>query len=126
MLMPTITRTLFSLILTFVVLAVEPKLIALTKAGISIDGAWLRKRSPGPYLLDQPNATYTLTTDVHTKGTAFLVAAADVTLDLNGHEVVYGDSDPVVVPNGGFEEGSGTTVPGWDLSGAPNARLAPN
>src|SRR5262249_55062835 len=30
------------------------------------------------------------------------------------------------VGNGGFEEGSGRQVPGWDLSRAPAAELAPN
>ena len=28
--------------------------------------------------------------------------------------------------NGGFESGSGTNVPGWNITGAPTAALAPN
>jgi hypothetical protein len=93
---------------------------------IAIDGSWLAARGPGPYVLDQPGATYVLGTDVRTAGTAFVVAAPNVTLDLNGHTVVYGDSAPLGLRNGGFEEGTGNVVPGWDLSGAPAATLAPN
>ncbi len=93
---------------------------------VVINPAWLAQHGAGPYLLDQANTTYVLTTDVDTLGTAFVVGAAGVTLDLNGHTVVYGDASPVQVTNGGFEQGSGKTVPGWDLSGAPQAVLAPN
>jgi hypothetical protein len=55
-----------------------------------------------------------------------VVGAADVTLDLNGHTVLYGDGLPPAVANGGFEQGSGRSVPGWDLRDALCARLAPN
>src|SRR5262249_45422574 len=70
--------------------------------------------------------TYVLMTDVHTTGTAFVVGAANVTLDLHGHTATYGDSNPITVVNSGFEQGTGRTVPGWDLSAAPSAALAPN
>ncbi|MBI1913917.1 MAG: right-handed parallel beta-helix repeat-containing protein [Planctomycetes bacterium] len=99
---------------------------------IAIDADWLAGaparagRGPGPYVLDQAGATYVLGTDVRTEGTAFVVAAPDVTLDLNGHTVVYGDSAPLGLRNGGFEEGSGRDVPGWDLSDAPAASLTSN
>jgi hypothetical protein len=33
------------------------------------------------------------------------VDAPDVVLDLGGHTVAYGDVPPLVVRNGGFEEG---------------------
>jgi hypothetical protein len=93
---------------------------------ITIDQAWLAARGAGPYVLDQPHTAYTLTTDVTTPATAFVVAAAHVSLDLGGHQVVYGDAPPPALVNGGFEQGSGRDVPGWDLSGAPDAALAPN
>src|SRR5947209_1043884 len=63
---------------------------------------------------------------VTTPGTAFVVAAAHVTLDLGDHKVVYGDAAPPVLVNGGFEEGRDRDVPGWDLGGAPDAALAAN
>lgn len=42
-----------------------------------------------PYVLDRPNTTYVLERDVIADGTAFVITADDVTLDLDGHEVVY-------------------------------------
>ena len=93
---------------------------------ISIDANWLARQGPGPYVLNQAGATYVLKTNVDTRGTAFVVAAPNITLDLNGHAVVYGDSNPVTVVNGGFETGSGRNVPGWNLTQASSASLAPN
>lgn len=93
---------------------------------VTIDRDWLAQHGPGPYLLDQPRTTYLLKTDVRTAGSAFVVDAPDVTLDLGGHEVVYGDGPPLTVANAGFENGSGRDVPGWDLKDAPAAELAPN
>ena len=93
---------------------------------ILIDSNWLAQRGAGPYLLDQAGMTYVLMTDVRTAGTAFVGTAANVTLNLNSHTVTYGDSTPATVVNAGFEQGTGTSVPGWDLSGAPAAALAPN
>ena len=91
-----------------------------------IDRGWLAARGAAPYLLDTAGTTYVLRTDVRAEGTAFVVGAAGVTLDLNGHTVTYGDGVPPTVVNGGFEEGSGRSVPGWDLRAAPCARLASN
>jgi hypothetical protein len=98
----------------------------LLSGGITIDSAWLSQHGPAPYLLDQASTSYTLATNVDVPGTAFVVAASNVTLDLGGHSVTYGDSAPLAVPNGGFEQGtSPTDVPGWDLSGAPTAQRLP-
>src|SRR5262249_41857371 len=72
-----------------------------------------------PYLLTQANTTYVLATDVDVPGTAFVDGAANVVFDLNGHTVTYGDSAPITVTNGGFEQG--TT--GWDLGGSPTATV---
>ena len=44
-----------------------------------------------PYVLDKPNTTYLLTRDITAKRTAIEVTAANVTLDLDGHTVVYHD-----------------------------------
>lgn len=41
---------------------------------------------------NQPNTTYILCTDVVTNGGAFEIAKAGVTLDLNGHKVVYNNA----------------------------------
>jgi hypothetical protein len=47
---------------------------------------------PTPYILDKKNAYYILTEDIKAKGTAIEIAAEGITLDLNGHTVVFGDS----------------------------------
>jgi hypothetical protein len=93
---------------------------------IAIDASWLAQRGAGSYVLDSPRTIYTLATDVTTPGTAFVVGAPHVTLNLNGHTVTYGNASPIIVTNGGFEEGAGRVVPGWDISGASAAALAPN
>lgn len=93
---------------------------------VVINREWLDERGGAPYILNQPNTTYALATDVRVEGTAFFVDAPNVTLDLQRHTVVYGDGKPIVVANGGFEEGSRRSVPGWDLSQAPAAELAEN
>jgi hypothetical protein len=93
---------------------------------IVINEEWLAQRGQAPYVLDQPDTTYVLTTDVRTAGTAFVIVASNVVFNLNQHRIIYGDGKPVMVSNGGFEEGNGRSVPGWDLSRAPAAELAPN
>ena len=86
---------------------------------IPIDSTWLTNNGPAPYVLNQAGATYQLQTDVTTNGTAFVVLNKNITLDLNGHTVTYGNSAPVTVTNGGFETGSGTSVPGWNITQGP-------
>lgn len=93
---------------------------------INIDSAWLSSQGSAPYVLSQPNTTYVLETDISTPGTAFVVAAPNVAFDLNGHTVTYGNVTPVVVANGGFEQVSGRSVPGWNLNSASSAAIAPN
>ncbi len=92
---------------------------------IHIDSAWVQQAAGNPIVLNQSQATYVLETDVTVAGTAFVVAAPDVTFDLNGHTVVYGQSDLITVMNGDFEQGSENTVAGWDLVEAPAARKVP-
>jgi hypothetical protein len=93
---------------------------------IVIDDGWLNRQGRGPFILDQPGTRYVLATDVRTDGTAFVVKAGAVELDLNGHAVTYGDRAAPTIRNAGFEEGTERDVPGWDLSEAPRARLADN
>jgi hypothetical protein len=105
-----------------VLLTLEPREVP---ADVSIDATWLAARS-APYLLDQADTTYQLATDVTTRATAFVATAANVTLDLNGHTITYADAPAPVVANGGFEQAAADgSIPGWDLSAAPTARLAP-
>ncbi|WP_152053757.1 PKD domain-containing protein [Tautonia marina] len=93
---------------------------------ILIDQAWLAARGDGPYYLDQADTTYVLQTDVTVEGTAFIVLNSNITFDLNGHTITYGNSAPIHVPNAGFEDGSSPTdAPGWDLSQAPSVLRAP-
>lgn len=88
---------------------------------INIDQSWLNARGSGPYYLDQSGKTYQLQTDVVTKGSAFAIVASNVIFDLNGHTITYDNATPIVVPNGSFELGSGTSATGWNASAAPNA-----
>jgi hypothetical protein len=76
-----------------------------------------------PYALDQATTRYVLETDVQADGTAFVIAAAGVTLDLNGHTVTYNNAAASVVTNPDYETDpiGSTTVTGWDTSGAAAA-----
>src|SRR2546423_13335874 len=113
-------------IVAFITLVLAIPAGAGSPATVPITNAWLQERGSGPYLLNKPNTVYRLDTDVQTQGTAFVVGAANVVLDLNKHVVTYGNSVPIAVRNGGFEEGSSPTdVPGWDLTGAPGALRKP-
>jgi len=45
-----------------------------------------------PFVLDKAGATYVLTEDVTADGTAFVITGSNVTLDLDGHTVVFGNN----------------------------------
>jgi len=45
-----------------------------------------------PFVLDRAGAAYVLTRDVAADGDAFVITAADVTLDLDGHTVTFGNN----------------------------------
>src|SRR5690554_1988556 len=45
-----------------------------------------------PYILDQPGTTYLLSEDIVADGTAIHIAASDITVDLNGHRIIYANS----------------------------------
>ncbi len=93
---------------------------------VHITAAWLAQQGAGPYLLTASDTTYILDTDVTVNGTAFVIGGKNITLDLNQHSVTYGAAAPLNVVNGGFEQGSGRNVTGWDLSAAPDAALGSN
>ncbi len=69
-----------------------------------------------PYTLNQSGQTYCVAEDIVTAGSAFVVAANNVTLDLQDHSVTWGDAGYVEVANGGFEDGAGAIPTDWDLS----------
>ena len=86
-----------------------------------IDADWVRRAAGGPIILDQPDSQYVLDVDLDVRGTALVAAAPNITLDLNGHQVIYGDDTPVTVPNGSFQDG----LTAWDLNRARDARRVP-
>jgi PKD repeat protein len=88
---------------------------------IDVDAAWLAARVP-PYQLTAANTTYRLQADVAANGTAFVVAAGGITLDLNGHTATYDGQAPIANPSGGFEAGD---LSGWDASEMPHIRIVP-
>jgi PKD repeat protein len=99
---------------------------AVIGSTINIDASWLQQRGAGPYYLDTAGATYVLQTDVTVDGTAFMILNKNITFDLNGHTITYGNSQPITVPNGGFEDGATPTdIPNWDVSQAPGAARVP-
>jgi hypothetical protein len=100
--------------------------LTVARTSIIIDDNWLVANGPSPYILSQSGTTYTLAVDVIAPNTAFCVAGDSIILDLGGHTVTYDTASPVEINNSGFEEGSGTNVPGWNLSSAPLAAIAPN
>jgi hypothetical protein len=89
-----------------------------------IDEAWLTAR-PAPYLLDRPNETYVLQTDVTVDETAFVISEPGITLDLNGHTITYNNAAPIEVPNGNFsaDRTGATSITDWDTSGAATSKL---
>jgi parallel beta helix pectate lyase-like protein len=98
----------------------------LSNNAIHIDSNWVRLVGGNPIVLTQANTEYVLETNVDVPGTAFVIGAPNITLDLNGHTVTYGDLPPIQVNNGGFElAGTGGGLPGWDLSRAPTASRVP-
>jgi len=71
-----------------------------------------------PGVFAKAGATYVLTGDLASPTTAVFLGR-DVTLDLNGYTLTYADADYGHVTNYDFENG----LEGWDLSGAPGARI---
>jgi hypothetical protein len=97
---------------------------AVPSATAYIDASWVQQAAGNPIVLTKPDTQYILETDVDVSGTAFVIGAPNVTLDLNGHTVTYDDLPQPQVTNGGFEQ-AGSQLPGWDLSRAPTASRVP-
>ncbi len=55
-----------------------------------IDGRVALRSTGEKQVLDQAGAYYYLSEDVHSAGTGFEITAAQISLDLNGHTLVYG------------------------------------
>lgn len=104
------------------VLASDRVVVNVTAANvINIDQAWLDQRGSGPYYLDQADYTYILQTDVTTDGTAFAILDDNITFDLNGHTITYDNASQILVENGSFESGTGSSADTWDFTNAPEA-----
>lgn len=88
--------------------------------GTDIDQDWLDAEGPAPYYLDTHYETYRLQVDVTTDGTAFAIIAENVTLNLNGHTITYGDMTPITIANHSFEDGTGGAADNWDFTNAPH------
>lgn len=95
------------------ILSVPLVLVALSAAAFSYDP---------PLVIDQPG-THVLSGDLSCDGSAVLIRAKDVRLDLNGHTVTY-DQCGGGVPNNDFEVAgdSDDIALNWDMSGAPGAK----
>jgi len=77
------------------------------------------RASGPPFTLGEPGGTYVLTEDVRADGTAFVITAPDVTLDLDGHTVVFGDdTDEQVSGVWAKNEGWATVCNGHIVQGA--------
>jgi uncharacterized repeat protein (TIGR01451 family) len=76
--------------------------------------------------LSQANTTYILDNDVSSEKTCFTITASGITLDLNGHTVIYDNFPNTGLPNPGFENGNGEVPTDWDLSKAPSAKRFSN
>jgi hypothetical protein len=94
----------------------------VVQGAVHIDRAMIDQAGGGPVYLTEARTTYVLDENLRTTGTAFVVAAGGITLDLGGHGVIYDDGIPLSVTNGGFEDGSGFSIPGWNVTGAMHAR----
>lgn len=77
-----------------------------------------------PFVANTASQLYILTENINVPGAGILVLNNSIVIDLNGHEITFDDATPRAVTNGSFESETGTTITGWDLSGAANASVA--
>ena len=95
-------------------------LLFTTLSACGADGAALNKGITECGYLIKSHTTYVLQNDVSSTGSCFFITAENVTLDLNGHTVIYDNGMPLSVTNGDFE-----TSGSWDFSTAPAAAVIP-
>jgi hypothetical protein len=75
-----------------------------------------------PFVLDRAGATYLVTQDLAADGDAFVIAAPDVTLDLDGHTVVFGNNTADLARGvWAKHEGKATIANGHLVQGARSA-----
>jgi len=61
---------------------------------IIVDDAWIQQNlKEGALVFDQQGATYIFQTDFNAEGTAIFVVEENITIDLNGHTIKFGNSD---------------------------------
>lgn len=96
--MPNATNTTTNVRQSIRVRELVGLLFILAGAGLAALG-FAAQSSTGPRLsvtacgtLNTANATYVLQNDVNTDGTCFSIVADNITLDLNGHTVTYGQA----------------------------------
>ncbi|TFG88755.1 MAG: hypothetical protein E4H17_01860 [Gemmatimonadales bacterium] len=78
-----------------------------------------------PFVLDKPGATYILMRDVTAPGDAFVITAPDVTLDLDGHTVTFGnDTDKQVFGVNAQCKGPATVCNGHLAQGARSGKYS--
>ena len=51
-------------------------------------------------MLNRPNTTYLLTRDLTFPLGGLLIKAEGITLDMDGHRLVYNNEKPIALPNG--------------------------
>lgn len=82
--------------------------------------------SDGPWQLAGPNKYFWLTTDLAALHTALIPVGNNVTVNLNGYTVGYDNAPAIDVVNGDFSDGAENTIPGWDVTNAPDAQVVNN
>lgn len=74
-------------------------------------------------ILNGANTYYLLNQSVNSNRECFTFQNQGMTLDLNGHTLLFSDRQPVIVANFGFEAETGTSISSWDASGASDAQV---
>ncbi len=76
-----------------------------------------------PYILDKPGAYYVLTEDITAAGSAFEIMADSITLDLDGHTVVFGNDTSERVYGVRFGYGDGCKLVGGRIAQGERSNL---
>lgn len=95
---------------------------------VHIDQAFLDANPGWPKPL-KTSARYVLDVDVDSPTSGLAPCASPIEIDLNSHKIIFGNTDAMSVPDGGFEAVAvGQAPTGWDLSGAAESsvKVAPN
>lgn len=107
---------------TQIICTVHPPLHTVT-----IDAAWLAANGP-PWPLLADDTLYDIdeaaVPTITTLGSAFVSCGNRQVLKALGCTITYANRPAITITNGNFASGSGTTVPGWDITGAPAAVIA--